>query len=195
MKRPWIVTGAAVLELLLAAVFLESVIVGVAFGPAAQRAAEAELLRQGIAPALLTGENLRFDEGVAGTVPALIIAVILIVLAVLNLRGLRIGRLLSWILQPLLVIAGAILVSGQVFLEPGLESALAGAGIGGVDVSALVAAASSQFPPWHPVVAWAKLILITVGQLVTIVLLALPPTGAYLRHRNRNPRVDFSAAL
>lgn len=183
MRRPGVVTIAVVLELLLAAAFAVSVGAAILCGPAAQRAAEEELLRQGVPPAVLTGEGLRFDEGVAGTIPAIVIVLVLIILAVLNLRGSRIGRLATWIFQPLLIIAGAILVTGQVFLEPGVEQAFARSGITGVDTPALVAAARTAFPWWYPIEAWLKLILVTAGQLATIILLTLPAARAYVRSR------------
>lgn len=183
MRVPRVVIVAAVLELLLAATFAVSVGTAILSGPAAQQAAELELMRQGVSSAVLTGEGLRFDEGVTGTVPAMIIALVLIILAVLNLCGSRVGRIASWIFQPLLIIAGAILVSGQVFLESGLEQAFARSGITGVDVPALVAAARTAFPWWYPIEAWLKLILVTVGQLATIILLALPAARAHVRSR------------
>lgn len=183
MRRPLVVTLAVVLQLLLAATFLVSVATAVGYGPAAQRAAEAELSRQGIPPTVLGAENLRFDEGLAGTVPAVIIALLLIMLAILNLRGRRIGRLLSWILQPLLVVAGAILVSGQVFLEAGLVQAFGQAGVTGVDVAALVAAVRAEFPFWYPAEAWLKLILVTAGQVVTMILLGSRPARDHVQDR------------
>lgn len=187
MRRPTVVLVAALLQLLLAATFLISVGSALLFGAAAQRAAEAELARQGFPASLLTAENLRFDEGPAGVLPAMIIAAVLIMLAILNLRGHRAGRLISWIFQPLLVVAGLILVSGQVFLEAGLEQALARSGVTGVDVPALVAAARAAFPWWYPAEAWLKLIFVTVGQLVTVVLLALPSARAYVRAVHSSP--------
>lgn len=184
MSRPTVVTIAAILQLALAATFAVSVVSALLYGPAAQRAAERELERQGIAPDVLTGESLRFDEGLAGTVPAIAIVAILVTLAALNLNGRRIGRTLTWIFQPLLMIAGAILVSGQVFLVQGLTKALAGTG---VNVEALVAAARTAFPGWYPAEAWAKLILVTAGSAATIVLLALPQARAFLRQPFREP--------
>lgn len=189
MRRPAVVLVAALLELLLAATFLISVGSAVLFGAAAQRAAEAELARQRFPATLLTEENLRFDEGPAGIVPALIIAAVLIMLAILNLGGSRVGRLISWIFQSLLIVAGLILVSGQVFLEAGLEQALVRSGVTGVDVSALVSAARAEFPWWYPAEAWLKLIFVTLGQVVTLILLALPSARAYVRAVHSSPAV------
>jgi hypothetical protein len=185
MRRPAIVTIAAVLQLLLAATFAISVATALLYGPAAQRAAERDLERQGIPPETLTGENLRFDEGLVGTVPAIVIVAILVTLAVLNLNGRRLGQRATWVFQPLLAVAGAILVSGQVFLVQGLERALTQNGITGVDVKALVAAAGSAFPSWYPIESWAKLILVTAGSVATIVLLALPQARAFFRAQRK----------
>ncbi|ADD45651.1 hypothetical protein [Stackebrandtia nassauensis] len=184
MRRPATVTIAAVLQLLLAATFTVSVVTALLYGPAAQKAAESEMERQGLPKDALSGESLRFDEGWAGTVPATVIVLILVGLAVGNLRGKRSGRVLTWVLQPLLLVAGAVLVSGQVFLVRGIEAAFAGSGnpaLADVDVPALVEAARSAFPAWYPVETWAKFVLVTLGSAVTIVLLALPRSRAFTR--------------
>ncbi len=195
MKRPRSVTLAAVLQLLLATAFGISVVTALLYGPAAQQAAENEMRRQGLPPGALTGESLRFDEGLAGTAPALAIALILITLAMLNLNGRRLGRLLTWIFQPLLAIAGAILVSGQVFLAQGITKAFAQSdnqALHAVDVEALVKAAAAEFPNWYPIESWAKLILVTLGSVLIVVLLALPTARAFFRQPTRES-ADASA--
>jgi hypothetical protein len=75
--------------LLLATAFLISATVALLYGPAAQAAGEAELVRQGFAPDVLTREGVRFDDTASGIVPAYVIAGGFAALAFLNLAGLR----------------------------------------------------------------------------------------------------------
>lgn len=127
-SRPGSVTVAATLQLLLAVTFLIAATVALVYGPDAQAAGEAELVRQGFPAQVLTEHNVRFDEGVGGIVPAYVIAVALATLALLNLAGKRIGRLLSWICQPIVLIAGAVIMSSQVFVVQFLTSAFESSG-------------------------------------------------------------------
>jgi hypothetical protein len=107
-----------------------------------------------------------------------------VVLAVLNLAGNPAGRIGSWILQPLLFIAGALILSRQVFTARFLTSAFRSSGdatLAGINVKAFVAAAADAYPAWFPYVVSTRFVLATLGSLLVIVLLAVPSANAYFR--------------
>lgn len=176
--RPGAVTAAAALQLLLAATFLAGFVAVLVSGAHAQAAAEAELTRQGLPPGLLAAHGVRFDDsGVVQRALALVIALALTALALLNLAGNRLGRLLSWVGHPVLVVAGSVIIPAQVFTTRVLTAAFrdsADPALHRVDVTALVAAAARAYPGWLPAVDVAKLVLATAGSLGVVVLLALP---------------------
>src|SRR5690242_11855012 len=114
-RRPHSVLFAAGLQLLTALPFLLSIIVVWRYGADAQAAAQAELTRQGVPTSVLAEHGISFGSNTAEIpIPAAIILV-LVVLALLNLAGRRVGRTLSWIFHPILVVAGIVIIPGQVF--------------------------------------------------------------------------------
>ena len=74
-------------------------------GRAAQRAAEAEVVRQGAPAGVLAEYRIRLDEKAGGFVLALAIAVCLTALAGLNLARNPNGQIMSWIAEPLVLVA------------------------------------------------------------------------------------------
>jgi hypothetical protein len=111
-------------------------------------------------------------------------AVGLVVLAVLNLAGNPAGRIGSWIFQPLLLIAGVLIPSRQVFTARFLASAFKNsddATLAGINVEAFIDAATGAYPAWFPYVVSARFALATLGSLLIILLLAVPSANAYFR--------------
>jgi hypothetical protein len=183
-SRPGSVTFAAVLQLLLAATFLIMPTLAYLYGTRAQAAAEADVARQGFPADVLARNHINFGEGAVGLVVAVAIAVALVALASLNLAGNPAGRIGSWILQPLLFIAGVLILSRQVFTARFLASAFKRSGdatLAGIDVQAFVDAATGAYPAWFPYVVSARFGLATMGSLLIIVLLAVPSASAYFR--------------
>jgi hypothetical protein len=181
---PGSVTLAAVLQLLLAATFLIMPTLAYLYGARAQAAAEAEVARQGVPAYVLARNHVNFGEGPVGLVLAVAIALGLVALAVLNLVGSPAGRIGSWILQPLLLIAGVLILSRQVFTARFLASAFKHSGdatLAGINVQAFVDAATGAYPAWFPYVATARFVLATLGSLLIIILLAVPSANAYFR--------------
>jgi hypothetical protein len=175
---------AAVLQLLTIVPFLIGSAVVLIYGAHAQAAAEAEVARQGLPAGILASHGVSFGSNTAELPLPIAIAVVLVVLALLNLGGRRIGQVLSWIFQPLLFVAGCLIIPGQVFTVQFLESAFTNSGdpmLARINVQALVDAASHVLPGWLPYVDWAKLILTTLGSLVIVVLLAMPSARAFFR--------------
>jgi hypothetical protein len=183
-SRPGTVTLAAVLQLLLAATFLIMPTLAYRYGPRAQAAAEAEVVRQGFPADVLARNRVNFGEGAVGLLLAVAIALALVVLAALNLAGNPAGRIGSWVLQPLLLIAGGLILSRQVFTARFLASAFRSSGdptLAGIDVKAFVDAAAGAYPAGFPYVVGARFVLATPGSLLIIVLLAVPSASAYFR--------------
>jgi hypothetical protein len=183
-SRPGSVTLAVVLQLLLAATFLIMPSLAYRYGTRAQAAAEAEVARQGFPADVLARNHVNFGEGAVGLLLAVAIALGLVVLAVLNLAGSPAGRIGSWILQPLLLIAGGLILSRQVFTVRFLAAAFrksSDATLAGINVRAFVDAATGAYPAWFPYVVAARFVLATLGSLLVIILLAVPSANAYFR--------------
>ncbi|MFI6601755.1 hypothetical protein ACIBHX_36375 [Nonomuraea sp. NPDC050536] len=162
------VIAAATVQLLTVVPFLLGTFVVLTYGAGAERAAEAEVVRQGFPAGILAENGVSFggSEGLA-----IVLALILVVLALLNLAGKRIGPILSWIFQPVLLVMGVVIIPSQLFTEKLLAQVPAFARL---DVHALVEAASGVMPGWLPYATVAKLVLTTAGSVAVIVLLALP---------------------
>ncbi|MEV6151917.1 hypothetical protein AB0L53_16380 [Nonomuraea sp. NPDC052129] len=180
-RRPRSVIVAATLQLLTVVPFLLGTFSVLAYGAGAQAAAEAEIARQGLPTAILAQHGINF--GGSETL-AIVLALILASLALLNLAGKRAGRILSWIFQPILVALGVIIIPGQLFTAQFLKSSFKNSGnsmLARIDVQALIDAATHVMPGWLPYVTVAKLILTTLGSLLVIILLAVPSARAYFR--------------
>ncbi|WP_433513009.1 hypothetical protein ACQP2T_56785 [Nonomuraea sp. CA-143628] len=183
-RRPRSVVLAAALQLLAAVPFLVGSAVVLFYGAGAQAAAEAEVSRQGLPPAVLADHGISFGSNLADLPLALGIAVILVTLALLNLRGNRPGRLLSWVLQPILFVAGSVIVPSQVFTAQVLESSFKNSGdpvLERIDVPAMVDAAAHVMPGGLLYVNIGKLALTTLGSLLIVTLLATSSARAYFR--------------
>ncbi len=180
---PRSVVSAVALQLLLAVTFVISAIEVLTSGVEAEAAAKAELVKQRFPADILIDHGVRFgDKGLDSSALPIAIAVVLTTLALLNLAGNRTGRLLSWIVHPILIVAGSLIIPGQVFTAPFLKSALQTSGdamLERIDVRAVVDAAAHAYPAWLPYVAVAKLVLATLGSLLVVILLALRPARTY----------------
>jgi hypothetical protein len=170
------------LQFLLAATFLIIAVVAYFYGANAQRAAETEVVNQGFPAGILARHGVRFEESGVEILLPVAIALCLAALASLNLAGSEVGRILSWIFQSILVVAGGLIMSRQVFPVRFLESAFKKSGdatLQGIDVRAFVDAARGAFPAWLRYLLAARLVLATVGSLLVIILLAVPSANAY----------------
>lgn len=162
---------AAVVELLFAGTFVVMPVVVYRYGAAAQRAADADAVRQGPPAGSLAKHGIRKEESKAELMLPLAIALVLAVLASLNLAGA--GRTLTWVLQPLMLLAGGFVTAGQVFVVRYLEIDLRKSGdpgLRGVDVRSFVSAAQAGFPGWVRPVIVARFVLATAGSALIICL-------------------------
>ncbi|MEU8403597.1 hypothetical protein AB0C28_51205 [Nonomuraea sp. NPDC048892] len=179
---PIAVLSAAILQLLLAGTFFVIPVVGRRLGPDAQRAAEADIARQGLPAALLARHRIDFGASRASVVLAMSIGVCLAALALLNLSGSGTGRILSWIFQAVIFVLGCVIMPGEVFTTRYIKAAFHKSddpGLRGLDVEAFVDAAAGAYPSWFRGVIAARLVLATVGSLLVIVALALPAVSGY----------------
>lgn len=167
---------AATLQLLLAATFLIAPAVAHRYGGQAQRAAEDSVAGQGIPTDVLVRHRVKFTESLVEALFPVSIAVCLVVLALLNLAGNDIGRILSWVVHAILLVGGGMITFGQVFPARLIESAFRKSDdetARGVDVTALVDAAQQAFPRWLPALVRLRFALTTAGSLLVIVLLVV----------------------
>jgi len=180
--RPIGVTTAAVLQLLLAVTFLIMPIVVIRHGAKAQAAAEADVARQGFPPDVLVRNHVQFGEQAVGLLLPVAIALCLVGLAVLNLHGNEIGRIGSWIFQPILLVVGGLVTYRQAYATRFLESAFKKTGdptLARIDVKAFVDAAMRAYPAWFLPVVRARFVLVTIGSVVIHILLTGPAASAY----------------
>lgn len=175
---------ASILQYLLAAGFVVVPIYAYRYGTQAQRAAEADVTRQGYPATLLAKHKIKMTESAAEMVFPFAIALVFAVLATLNLAGNDIGRLLSWILQPIALVAIGLVCAAQVFTVPFIESTFRRSGdpeLAGIDVKAFIGAAMKAFPTGARTIIIARFIMATAGSALVIILLSLPQAGAYFQ--------------
>jgi len=168
--------AAGLLQLALASAFVAMGACAWRYGADAQRAAEGEVLRQGYDAELLARHGVNFRERAAELVLPLSIAALLVLLAVLNLRESGIGRSLSLVVAPILLVAGGAVTASQVFAVHSIESAFRkadDANLRAVNVRRFVDAAIDVFPPGFRSLVIARFVLTTLGSATVVVLLTL----------------------
>ncbi|MFI7709040.1 hypothetical protein [Nonomuraea sp. NPDC049480] len=175
--RPRTVTFAGILQLLFALSFLIVPVIGLIYGADVQAAAEAELVRQGLTPAILAQNNLHFDEGGYALVIPVSTAVIAVILAWLNLAGRRVGRILTLIIQPLFLALDVFILTSQATQVQFLQSVLGP----GANAQAVIEAAYGVYPGWLLTVTDGRLFVTIAASVAIIVLLILPSARTYFR--------------
>lgn len=104
------------------------------------------------------------------------IAVVLTIIGRLNLAGAEIGRTLTWIIEPLLLVIVGFVTAGQVFPTWYIQRAWKHAEdtrLHHIRVEAFVQAAAQAFPAWLRPLQVVRFGLATVGSVVVMVLLAV----------------------
>jgi hypothetical protein len=181
LSMPFAVLVVVLLQCVLAVTFVVLPVVGARHGPAAQRAAETDVARQGFRVTVLAERGVNFGASRGSVVVAVAIGVCFATLAVLNLVGSDLGRVLTWALQSLLFVAGLVIMPGEVFTARYVGAAFRKAGLQDIDVRAFVGAASAAYPSWLRLVVLTRFLLTTVGSVLVVVLLVLPAANAYYR--------------
>lgn len=179
--RPGSVTTAVWLQILLAVFLIAQSIAGILYGADAQTAAEEELAAQGHAMSDLP-QGTTFESTGATAYAPIAVAVLIIVLALLNGAGKRPARIITWVVQPIVLVCGGFIAVSQLFLTQFLEMGIdAEGGVEGLDVQALVDAIAGAYPAWTDIASYGALALATVGSIAVIILLAVPSANAYFR--------------
>jgi hypothetical protein len=178
------VVVAAVVQVLTAVPFVLGAVVVAVDGARAQRAAEAEVVRQGLPAGVLARHGVSFGASPWDVPVAAGIALVLVALAVANLAGRRAAWILSYVAHPVLFVAGLLIVPGQVFTAWYLRRSFSQStdpDLHRLDASALVAATQHVFPAWLLPVDVAKLALTTVGSLVVVLALSTRASRIFFR--------------
>ncbi|WP_163506880.1 hypothetical protein [Fodinicola acaciae] len=174
------VTIAAALQLLLAASFVVIALIAHRYGDAAQHAAEAEAVRQGHPAGVLAAHRVRFAETTTEMLLPLAIGVVIGVLAAVNLAGVQAGRIATWVLAPVLVVAGGLVTATQVFAARFTAAVFRkSTTASGIDAYAIVDAASRTYPAILRPLVLVRFALTTLGTLAVVILLALPAANAH----------------
>lgn len=160
---------AATLQLLLAASFVVIAVVARRYGARAQAAAEAETVRQGQPATVLAAHRIRFAETTAEMLFPLAIGIVIALLAAINLAGIEAGRIVSWVLAPVLVVAGGFVTASQVFAGRFTAAALRKST--DLDGYAIVDAAGRAYPAILRPLVVVRFALTTVGTLAVVILL------------------------
>lgn len=184
--RPRTVTVAAVLQFLVAALFLVAPVVGLVFGADVQAAAEAEVERQGLPATVLADNGIMLGEDAAATFFPIAVALSVAVLGWLNLAGKRAGRVLSLIFQPLVIVLDVAIYVSQLYVVEAVESVFEQSGdaaLQSIDAQALIDAAYSAYPAWVSSLADVRIFLTPLASLIVIVLLLVPSARAYFRKK------------
>ncbi|SDD30396.1 hypothetical protein [Glycomyces harbinensis] len=175
--RPTAVTLAVIAQILAAVSIVIGAVVGYVYGAEVETAYERELAEQTggaeVAPGS-TGFDFWDFDGVGDLMMVFVLVGFLVVLTALNGAGNRAGRVLTWILQPLVFVFGAFIFTR---LMQGYDL---GGRVAELDARALAAAAFAAAPPWSIAVGWATAAS-TIGSLAIILLLAAPSANAFFR--------------
>jgi hypothetical protein len=166
----------ALLQYATAATFLGIGLAAYRCGAAGQRAAEAEVARQGFPVELLARHRVRIEESAAELMLPLGIAGILATLATLNLSASDIGPPATWILQPILLVVGGFITAGQVFTVRFVEAAFRKSrdpDARAVDVRAVIDTGSAAFPRWLRPMVVTRFVLVTLGSAIVLLLLGV----------------------
>jgi hypothetical protein len=178
------VVVAAVVQVLTAVPFVLGAVVVARYGARAQRAAGAEVVRQGLPAGVLARHGISFGANGWDVPVAAGIALVLVALAVANLAGRPAARILSYVAHPVLFVAGLLIVPGQVFTAWYLRRSFAQStdpDLHRLDASALVTATQHVFPGWLLPVDVAKLALTTVGSVLVVLALSTRASRAFFR--------------
>lgn len=179
---PWTVALAAALQAATAVTFVAMTFLALRHGDDAQKAAEAEVAAQGLPSDLLVRGRVNFRETAMEGLLPLAIAGVLAVLAALNLAGIDVGRVLSWVLQPIVLLLGGVVTAGQVFAMRQLQTAFASSGdedLARLDVAKVIAAAVGEFPGWFRPMVVGRFLLVTAGSVVIVLLLAVSASSSH----------------
>ncbi|MER5484070.1 hypothetical protein ABT024_12750 [Streptomyces sp. NPDC002812] len=168
-------TLAAVAQILVAAAFASIPLLRHRFGAVAKAAAVTELQRQGIRPAVLEENKLRFDaSGHEWWAPGSFAAASLAA-AALNLAGNPLGTTLTWIFSTLALLANVLILQSQLGAVKSVQAAFRRKGdpeLLRVDVPAFLKAAEGAFPSWTRVLQNVRHTVVFAGSALALTVAA-----------------------
>jgi hypothetical protein len=167
---------ASSIQVLLAFTFLIAALGSRSYGDKAQKAAEANVAKQGFEPSILLVRGFKIGEAKVNMILALTLALMFGFLGVLNLFAIPLGRTLSLIVHSIFFFIGGYTTAQQVFTAWFTERAFMASGdkqLQAINVKELITAAESQFPKWLRFVIIARFILITLGSMLVARLVVL----------------------
>ncbi len=163
--------------MLIAMAFLSIPLVRHRYGATATASAEAELSRQGIPTAVLKDNKLSFDASGHETAVPAAIALVMVILAVLNLAGHQWGQTLSWIFQSIVLAGNLVILYSQLTAAKSVRKAFERKGdptLLRVDVRALLEAAENGFPRWvFPILQNARHAVVIAGSVLVLVAMSI----------------------
>ncbi|MEU0505196.1 hypothetical protein [Nocardia sp. NPDC005998] len=168
-------TVAAVAQLLIALAFVSIPLVRHRYGAAAKAAADADLTRQGVRPAVLEENGMRFDAGGHETWAPVGIALVMTTLAVLNVAGNDWGRMLSWIFQVLVLLGNGVILYSNLTAAKSIRAAFARKAdpeLARIDVERFLDAAENAFPRWvMPYLQNLRHVIVFGGSILVLIAL------------------------
>ena len=168
---------AAILQLLIALAFVSIPLVRARYGVRALAATESELDRQGVPRAVLAENKIHFDADGHETVVPVGVALVMAILAVLNLSGNSWGESLSWILQPIVLAGNLLILYSNLTAEKSVRAHFAKTGditLQRIDVKAMLTAAEKAFPSWVlPGLQNVRHAVVMAGSIAVLALIGL----------------------
>jgi len=183
-RRPGTVTAAGYLMILAALLLIAVAVVGIAASGPVVDAARANYTAAPPKPDQIADGFRLFVYIAAGVV--VLMGVVQVVLAIFDLGGARVARILTWVFTGLTVLCCGC--GGSVFLGDSNSVTITSTpNQDGVDQAKFGKAVVDAIPSWFQPSFGALLGLIEIALIVAIVLLALPASNAYF---SRAPEPD-----
>lgn len=167
---------AALMQILIALAFVSIPIVRHRFGSLATTAAERELTRQGVRPAVLAENGLKFDASGHETWAPVSVAAVMIGVAALNLAGHDWAATLTWIFQSLVIVMNGLILYSNLTAVSSVRAAFQRKGdpeLARVDVPAFLKAAENAFPGWVRIQQNIRHAIVFGGSAVALAAIAL----------------------
>jgi hypothetical protein len=175
-RRPAVVTAAGYLLILMAVLEVVNIISTVA---SMNKVLDATRQAYGSLSNVDTVVNATRIAQIAGIVVGLLFAVGYVILAMLDLRGRYVARIVTWVVAGISVLCfgcGAIGAAGS-----GALSSLQRGNVNGVDVQEATRQINAATPAYVKPIGLSTLSINLIAAILVIVLLALPAANAYFR--------------